>query len=89
MRHHLDRLAQIVAAALLVDDALIDASCCQRVRLSCLDTCESLIVSKIEVSLHTVNSHIAFAVLIRIERSWVDVDVRIEFLDGDVVASCL
>ena len=89
MRHHLDGLAQIVAAALLVDDALIDASCCQGVGFGSLNACESLIVSKVEVSLHAVNGYIAFTVLIGIERSWVDVDVRVKFLDGDVVASCL
>ena len=89
MWHDLDGFAKIVAAALLVDDALINAPCCQRVGLGSLNACESLIVSKVEVCLHTVDSHIAFAVLIGIERTWVDVDVRIEFLDGDVVASCL
>ena len=89
MWHHLDGLAQIVTATLLVDDALIDASCCQGVGFGSLNACESLIVSKVEVSLHAVNGYIAFTVLIGIERSWVDVDVRVKFLDGDVVASCL
>ena len=89
VRHHLNGLAQIVATALLVNHRLVYAACCQRVGFGGLDTGESLVVAEVEVGFHSVNRHIAFAMLVRVECSRVDVNVRVKFLDSDVVTSCL
>ena len=84
--HHLDGLAQIVAAALLVDDSLIDTPSGERVGLRRLNAGEALVVAQVEVGLHTVDGDIAFAMFVGVERTGVDVDVGVELLDGDVVA---
>ena len=89
VRHHLNGLAQIVATALLVDNRLVYAAGCQRICFGGLDSGESLVVAEVEVGFHSVNRHIAFAMLVRVECSRVDVDVRVKFLDSDVVTSCL
>ena len=87
--HHLYGLAQVVAVSLFVNDRLVDASCGERVGLGRLYACEAFVVAEVEVGLHTVDGDIALAVLVWIECSRIDVDVRVKLLDGDVVASCL
>ena len=89
VRHHLDGLAQIVATAFLVDDALVDASGGHGVGLRGLDAREAFVVPEVEVGFHAVHRHVALPVLVGVQRPRVDVDVRVEFLDGDVVAPCL
>ena len=89
VRYDLDGLAQIVAAALLVDDALVDAARRHGVGLGGLDAGEPLIVSQVKVRFHTIDRHIALAMLIGVQRSRVDIDVGIELLNGDVIAPCL
>lgn len=40
-------------------------------------------MSEVEVGLGSILRHIAFSMLVRVESSRVDVDVRVKFLDGD------
>lgn len=87
MRNYLYRLAEIVAAALLVDYRLVDASGSDIVRTCCVDVGETLVMSKVKIRLMAVDGHIAFPVLIGIECTRVDVDVGVEFLDCYTVAS--
>ena len=89
MRHHLDGLAEIVATALLVDDRLVDAACRHGVGFGGTDAGETLVMTEVEVGLHTVYSDIALAVLVGIEGSGVNVDVRVKLLDGNTEASGL
>ena len=89
MRNYLHRLAEIVAAALLVDDRLVDAAGGDVVGAGCLDVGEALVVAEVKIGLMAVHSHIAFTVRIGIERAGVDVDVRVKLLDGDAVAPAL
>ena len=89
VRYNLDCLAQIVATTLLVYDRLVDASCGQRVGFSGLYACKAFVVTEVEVGFHAVNGDVAFSVLVGVECSRVDVDVRVKFLDSDVVTSCL
>ena len=44
---------------------------------------------KVEVGLHAINSYIALAVLVWVQSSRVDIDVWIEFLNCDIIASRL
>lgn len=87
--HHLNGLAQIVAMALAVYDRLIDASCRNTVVAGGADARKPLVVPQVEVGLETVLRHVALAVLVGVQRAWVYVDVGVELLDGDFVASCL
>ena len=54
-----------------------------------MNTREPLVVTEVEVGLKAVLRHVAFSVLIRVQRAWVDVDVWVEFLDGYLVSACL
>ena len=89
MRHHLNSLAEIVASALLVDDRLVDTARGHRVGAGCLNACESLVVTEVEVGLHTVSCHVALSMLVRVKGSRVNIDVRIELLNRNLVAASL
>ena len=89
VRYNLYGLSEIVTTALLFNHALVDTSGRDVVGLGCLYTCKSFIMAKVKVCLLTVNGYITFSVLIRIERSRVNVDVWIKLLDSDVVTPCL
>ena len=89
VRHHLDGLTQIVAMALTVDHRLVDATCGDGVVAGGVNACKTLIVAQVEVGLHTIHRHVALAVLIGVQRPWVDVDIGVEFLNGDLIATRL
>ena len=89
MWHHLDGLAQVVAMTLTIDHGLIDATCCYRVVSCCVYACKPFIMTQIEVCLHTIDGHIALAMLVGIQRPRVDVDIGVKLLDGDFIAACL
>ena len=83
----LDGLAQVIATPLLVDDALIDASGGDVVGTSGLDVGEALVVPQVQVGLMTIDGDIALAVLIGVQRPWIDVDVGVKLLAGHTVAA--
>ena len=87
--HHLDGLAQVVATTLAVDDSLVDAPRRYAVVTCGMYACEALVVAEIQVRLHAVGRDVALAMLIGVQRSRVNVDVRVELLDSDLVATCL
>ena len=89
VRHHLNRLAQIVAMTLTVYHRLIDAPCGDGVVSCGMYACKPLVVSQVQIGLKTISCHIAFAMLIGVQRTWVDVDVGVEFLNSHFVAACL
>jgi len=86
---NLNRLTQIVTTTFLIDDALIDTASRKVVEARGLNARETFVVSEVQVSFLSVVGHIAFPVFIGVERSRVDVNVRIEFLDGDVESTGL
>ena len=86
MRHHLNRLSQIVTLALPFYDGLIDTPRGDGVVASSLNTGKPFVMPQIKVGFHTIYCHIAFAVFIGIQRSRVDIDVGVEFLNGDFIA---
>ena len=89
VRDHLDGLAQIVAPALALDHAHVDAPCGHTVVAGGLYAREPLIMPEVQIGLHAIHGHIAFAMLVRIQSSRINVDVRVEFLDGDLVSARL
>ena len=89
VRDHLYCLAQIFAASLLLDYALIDTSRGDAVGTRSGNVQETLVMTKIKVGLMSVDGYETFAVLVGIECSRIDVDVRVELLNGYFVASRL
>ena len=89
VRHHLDGLAEIVATTFLVNDCLIDTTCGERIRFCSLNAGESLVVSEVQVGLHTIYRYVALTMLVRVQCTRVDVDVWVKLLDSNVVTSCL
>ena len=56
--------------------------------MSCQDAVgEALVVAKIEISLSAVVEHINFAMLERVHRSRIDIEIRIELLENDAQTS--
>ena len=89
MGNNLDGLTQVVSPALFVDNALVDASGCNVVGLGGLDAQEPLVVSQVEVGLMSIHGDVALPVFVWVESTRVDVDVRVELLDGHFIPSCL
>ena len=89
MGHHLDGLAEVVAMAFLVDDGLINLARGHRVGLGGADAREALVVAEVEVGLRAVHGHIALAVLVWVQCPRVDIDVGVDFLYGDGIATGL
>ncbi len=87
MRDHLHRAAEIIAAALLADDRLVDLAGGEVVALAHPHVGEALVVAKVQVRLGAVVGDEHLAVLERRHRSRVDVDVRIELEIGDADAA--
>ncbi len=84
VRDDLDGLAQVVAAALLREDARVDGSG-REVRTSVeVLVEESLVVTEVEIRLRPVVQDEDLAVLERVHRAGVDVDVGVELLDDDL-----
>jgi hypothetical protein len=89
VRDDLDGLAQELAPTFLGDDCLVDAAGGGvRAAVEIL-VGEPLVVAQIQVGLRAVVEHEDLAVLERVHRARVDVDVRIELLDGDAEAVSL
>ena len=83
VRDDLDRAAEVVAAALLRDDGLVDAARRHVGQLGQVLVDEPLVVPEIEVRLGPVVGHEDLAVLVRRHRPRIHVDVRIQLEDGD------
>ena len=87
VRDDLDRAAEVVAAALLADDRVVDRAggdvgAARRVRVR-----EPLVVAEVEVGLRAVLGDEHLAVLERRHRAGIDVDVRVELLQRDLQAA--
>src|ERR1051325_3023362 len=85
----LHRLAEVVAAALFLDDAEVDPAGGEVVLARGAHGGEALVVAEVEVGLGAVVRDEDFAVLDRRHRAEVNVDVGIELLDGDSEAARL
>ena len=86
MRHYLHGLAKVVATALLVDDALIDAAGGHIVGAGGAHVGEALVMAKVEIGLMAVDSHITLTMFVWIEGAGINVDIRIKLLDCNTIA---
>ena len=75
--------------ALTVDDRLIDATRGDTIVSRGVNARKTFVVAQVQIRLHTIDCHIALTMLVGVQRSWVDVDIRVELLDGDFIATCL
>ena len=89
MRNNLNGLAEVVTTALFFDHALVDAARRDVVGTGGLDACKPLVMTEVEVSFLSVHCNITFSVLVGVERTRIDVDVRIKFLDSNIISSGL
>ena len=86
VRDDLHRAAEVVAAALLLDHRQVDLAG-RPVVVARRDLVgEALVVPEVEVRLGAVVGDVDLAVLVRAHRARVDVDVRVELLQRDLVA---
>ena len=83
MRDDLYGLSEISAFTLLIDNGIINFTGSNVVRLGHVNAKEALVMSQVQVGLGSVIRHVALAMLVRVQCSRVNVDVRIEFLNGD------
>ena len=83
MRNNLYGLSEISAFTLLIDNGIINLTGSNVVSLGHVNTQEALVMPQIQVG------HVALAMLVRVQCSRVNVDVRIEFLNGDSQSSGL
>src|SRR3990167_9517961 len=81
VRDDLHGAAEIVAAALLLDDRVVDAPCGDVVVLRHRLSGEALVVPQIEIGFRAVVRHIHFAVLVGAHGARVHIDVRIKLLE--------
>ncbi len=89
VRDDLDGLAEVVAAALLGDDLLVDAPGGEVVVASEAGVGEALVVAEVEVGLCTVVGDEDFAVLEGRHGAGVDVEVGVELHQVDAQSACL
>ena len=82
MRDHLHRLTKVIAAPLAGDNLLVDSPRGHIVALRELGVREPLVVAEIEIGLGAVVGDENFSMLERAHGTGVDVEVRIEFLQG-------
>ena len=89
VRDDLHRRAEVVAAAFLGDDALVDAAGREVAVAARGRAHEALVVAEVEVGLGAVVGDEHFAVLERAHGARVHVDVRVELDHGDLEAAGL
>ena len=87
VRNHLHGFAEIIAAALLQEDALVNLAARQVVVPREDAIGEALVVAEVEVGLGAVVQDIDFAVLKRVHRAGIDVQIGIELLQENALAA--
>ena len=89
MRDVLHGLAQVVAAAFLLQHALEYLAAGQVVQTGKLAVNKALIVAEVKVGLGTVIQHVHFTVLVGAHGARVDVQIRVELLHGHLQTAML
>ena len=89
VRDDLDGGAEIVAAPLAGDDALVDPARGDVVALAGGDAGEALVMAEVEVGLGAVVGDVDLAMLIGRHRPRIDVEIGVELAQADLVAARL
>ena len=85
----LDGGAEIVAAALLGEDVLVDAAGGDVVAAGGRPPGETLVMAEVEIGLGAVVGDENLAVLVRRHRAGIDVEIGVELAQADLVAARL
>jgi hypothetical protein len=88
VRNHLHGAAQVFASPLFLDDRLVDLSRGRVVEATHPLRQKPFVVSQVQVGLGAVIGDEDFPVLHGVHRSWIDVEIRIQFLDRDLQSAC-
>src|SRR6266446_1801236 len=83
VRDYLDGFAEVITAALFGEDRFVDAAGRPVIVAGKLGVREAFIVAEIEVRLRAVLGDKHFTMLKRAHRTWINVEVRVAFLQGD------
>ena len=75
--------------SLTVDHRFIDAACSDGIVACGMNTCESFIMPQVEIGLHTVDGDVTLTMLVWIQCTRINVDVGVEFLNCNFVATGL
>ena len=89
VRNHLDGRPQVIPPPFLGNHFIVHLSCRRVVLAGHADVEETLVVPQVEVRFGTIVGDIDFAVLERVHRSRIDVDVRVELLNRHTQAARL
>ena len=89
VRNDLHRGAEIVAASFALDDVGVDAAGGDVVVLPRVDAGEALVMAEVEIGFRPVVGDEDLAVLVRAHRARIDVEVRVELAQADLVAARL
>jgi hypothetical protein len=87
VRHYLDRTAEVVAAAFLGDDGMVDPAGGVIAFLGQVQGGEPLVVAEVQIGLGAVVRHVDFPVLIGIHGAGIDVDVGVQLEERDFEAA--
>jgi len=83
MRHHLDGATEKHTLPLLSDDGTINLPGGHTGGSGKIGIDEAFVMTQVEVSFSTILGNVDLAMLIRRHRTWIDIDVRVQFLNGD------
>src|SRR6266404_4339975 len=83
VRDYLDGFAEVITAALFGEDRFVDAAGRPVIVAGKLGVREAFIVAEIEVRLRAVLGDKHFTMLKRAHRTWINVEVRVAFLQCD------
>ena len=89
VRNDLDGFAEIVAAPFFENDVFVDLAAGEIVVAREDAVGEALVMAEVEIGLGAIVEHVDFAVLKRIHRPGIDVQIWIEFLEDDAEAAQL
>ena len=89
VRNDLHGFTEVFASAFFVNDRLVDPAGGDVVRLCGLDVQEPLVVPKVQVRFCAINGHVALPVFVGVQGAGIDIDVRVELLNGHRMAARL
>ena len=89
VRNYLDSFTQKSTFALFINNGLVNSTGGYIVSLRGGDIQKTFVVPKVQIGFGTVFSYITFAMLVRVKRAGVNIDIGVEFLNGYSVTSCL
>jgi len=87
VRNYLYGLAQVLSFAFVVEDRLINLAAGEIVQAGQLAIRKSLVVAKVQVRFGSIVEHVHLAMLVRVHRAGVDVQIRIELLQNHFEAA--